>query len=159
MKDLSTAAILFYRTIELVQQHILAKKYNIVTDKADYRALSEKINIKLVEKRFKDIHKKLMNYEKELPTKIGLIDGAILLKVLNESAYQDINLEKLKKVISVRNMVTREHGLSSVTEDNLRSLRDMSKKILEKAYQIYKPINSPNLNELKKHLTYPYEEL
>ncbi|MFQ6119190.1 MAG: TIGR02710 family CRISPR-associated CARF protein [Methanosarcinales archaeon] len=94
--------IRLYRVLELISQYYLAK-HNLDTKNVDKQLLP--IN---VQNEFKELTKQIYGGAREIPTKIALMDGYILLAALNEIKKSE--LKNLYNAIQPRNLLMIEHG-------------------------------------------------
>ncbi|MFQ6056096.1 MAG: TIGR02710 family CRISPR-associated CARF protein, partial [Methanosarcinales archaeon] len=94
--------IRLYRVLELISQYYLAK-HNLDTKNVDKQLLP--IN---VQNEFKELTEQIYGGAREIPTKIALMDGYILLAALNEIKKSE--LKNLYNAIQPRNLLMIEHG-------------------------------------------------
>lgn len=154
LRDFSGAAILFYRCIELAQQYVFMKDYGVDTSNPDFKKLKK--HKKDIDELYRAKTREILGKMLELPDKISLISGAIILKILNHNLLKDVDLKELKESITVRNQLPREHGLSPIKQQGLKKLKEISRKVIEKTFKIY----SKEIGELEKivgELLFPFE--
>jgi len=93
--------IRLYRVLELISQHRLALK-GIDVSKVT-------IEDKKVHKDFEELCKYLYGAPKGIPEKIALMDGWILLKVMNDEMVREVDLKKFMEKLTPRNELLIEH--------------------------------------------------
>lgn len=154
MNKFDEAALIFYRIMELCFQSLLAK-YDIDTSNATEKTYS-KVAIKAGFKNlreFKDSYIKVVDevsrlvnekFLVELPSKISLITGLLILKALNDEFVHRIDFKELFRTINIRNLCWLEHGFQKVNSSGAKRLRKTTLKIIE-AY-----INSWNKKDLDR---------
>ncbi|MGC8977596.1 MAG: hypothetical protein ACP5OB_08285, partial [Candidatus Ratteibacteria bacterium] len=107
------AVILLYRTLELISQIKLAQ-HNIDTSKVQ-QEIKEKYN-----EEFKKITKEIFGAESEIPDRIALLHGWILLYCLKDEIVKNEKIEFLKGMrnqIEVRDLLWIEHKNRHITKD------------------------------------------
>ena len=70
---------------------------------------------------------------------------------------QNIDINKLKKAINVRNQVPREHGLGGIKKKSLKEIRKFAKKFILRAFEL-NPDLRYTIDKAITALKYAYEE-
>ena len=140
MNKFDEAALIFYRIMELCSQSLLAK-YGIDTSNATFESYSKAI----VRVGFRDLNEFKNRYvmvvneigrligEKlsvELPSKIPLITGLLILKAFNDKFIDMIDFKELFDAINIRNLCWLEHGFQRVSEKGANKLKNITLKMI-----------------------------
>jgi len=146
-KRYDVAVFLMYRVVELILSFAL-KESSINPSNPQYPdGITEKsYNDKLQEVYLKEYHRKA------LPYKIGLMDSAIILSLLYHPLVKNLDVKKLKGVISTRNDSNFTHGMRPLTEEDFSRIRRMSIKLLDTYLNLR---NKPNTVEHKNIFSFP----
>lgn len=132
------ASLLLYRMIEIMAQRRLAR-YGLDTADPDYSFLPEEKLEKCLS-RFNDIRGSLkMDQITALPNPISLMDGYILLQVLEDDyslehadkTGQKIHWGKFVNEIKKRNYSILAHGFIFVSEDQYQDFKKMGLQLLK----------------------------
>jgi len=138
------AVLLLYRAAETLVQHGLLK-IGIDPKEPNYDALSKELNMSLQAlcqvfgKERRDI---LETEDKsstavrvsQLPVKIGLLDGLILLKITKQSFIDEIDLKKIYSALETRNRSIFAHGIKPLTEQTSRKAISIFRKTVMSVY-------------------------
>jgi CRISPR-associated protein (TIGR02710 family) len=127
-----TAALMMYRVLELIMQRRLMQ-YGINPDKPDYKSLGVPLD-KILE-RFNKKKSEVFKDERrcfELPSPVALMDGYLLLSVLNDKVLP--NLGHLNNVIRERNKNILAHGFKPITKSDLQSIKGMTDRVMKEFY-------------------------
>ena len=120
------AVFMMYRTIEMVLAFTLKESGIDPSDPVYPPGITTDIfNRKLKEVFEKDY------YEKDLPRKIGLMDSAILLSIMDHPVMKTLSLKELKGIINLRNESRFTHGFRPLGQDDLKKIRRLARKLLE----------------------------
>jgi len=114
-----------YRVLELISQYRL-RKYGIETSKPDISKYSD---------QYKQIAKEIYNFEKELPSEVGLKDGYLLLFILKDHIMDDQSVEDLRRMfgaIRARDTSIIAHGLKLAGEKSFINMNNLAKKFIRK---------------------------
>jgi CRISPR-associated protein (TIGR02710 family) len=122
------AVFFMYRVIELVLSALAKMKYGLDPSRPDYSAVPA-INKEAYREKHKEIFGRLPS--KELPFKLGLMDQAIMLKILKEEVVAPLNLKDLRGITDLRNESIFTHGLSVLREADYNQIRRMARKLLD----------------------------
>ncbi|MGQ4895001.1 MAG: hypothetical protein ACP6IQ_10315 [Candidatus Njordarchaeia archaeon] len=155
IEEISTAAILYYRIIELIQQYTFKKEYDIDTAQPKYDKLFRYVSN--LEERFGKETREIYRRSLKLPATISLLNGTIILKILGNKLVENIDINQLKKAINVRNQVPREHGLGGIKKKSLKEIRKFAKKFILRAFEL-NPDLRYTIDEAITALKYAYEE-
>jgi hypothetical protein len=71
-------------------------------------------------------------YEKDLPRKVGLMDSALVLSIMNHPIMESLSLNELKGIINLRNESRFTHGFRPLGSDDFIRIRRFSRKLLER---------------------------
>lgn len=116
-----TATIILYRILEFISQYRLAQN-DINTDN-----INEEIR-KNYNEDFKKISKEIYGAEREIPDKVALLDGWILLYCIKDELLKDqknINfLKAIKGKTKPRNVLWIEHGNEGVDETQYNEFKN-----------------------------------
>lgn len=127
------ALLRFYRLIELVSQHRLAKM-NIDTSSPNQLKLNE------IEQKFKEVTKQLHGKEKEIPNQIALMDGHIILFSFGDEIWKDKNIKDLMtflECIKLRDYSIVAHGITLVDRQLYQKFLNNTKELLVKLCNLY----------------------
>jgi CRISPR-associated protein (TIGR02710 family) len=127
------ALLRFYRLIELVSQHRLAKM-NIDTSSPNQLKLNE------IEQKFKEVTKQLHGKEKEIPNQIALMDGHIILFSFGDEIWKDKNIKDLMtflECIKSRDYSIVAHGITLVDRQLYQKFLNNTKELLVKLCNLY----------------------
>ncbi len=116
-KKYDAAALLTYRSLELIVQHLLLK-HDIFHSKASYRHLDQK---KMLQKYNEFSSQVYFNYRRvyHLPSKLSLMNGLILLKALDEHMVSGVNLKTVNDFLNLRNNSRFAHGFELLKKDDV----------------------------------------
>ena len=146
-KRFDFSVLLMYRTIEQIFSYCLIKE-NINPSNPVYPVICTK-------EKYNEEAKSIFGnkyYEKDLPTKLALMDQGIILKIINHKITKAIELEKLKGIVSGRNESILAHGSKPMTENNFNQIRRMSAKLLSSILNIEQ---KENLTIQKNYFDFP----
>lgn len=117
---LDMACLLLYRLLEWVEQHRLAQ-YGIRTSNPDYSAFDEVALFGRYGKKRREIFGRLNMFA--LPTRIGLVDGFLVLHALDDEIVKSLNWLALRSLSEVRNQNIYSHGMTVVSEEKFRAFK------------------------------------
>ncbi len=129
------AVMLLYRTLELLFALHLKRKYNIDTSQAEYPDPEEML-IKF-NTLAKEIFKNTYTEAKELPKKLGLMNSAFVLKILNDELLKKIKLSDLRYQADKRNSGILAHGITPNTSNDYKSMNAVFKPIIDRFVNLY----------------------
>ena len=119
-----------YRVLELISQYRLALK-GINTEKVDRSKLSNN-----VVSEFKECAKIIYGGEKEIPVKIGLMDGYILLFCLKDDIWSSLcaiaDVKKFQNAANPRNHLAIIHGKNIGTKKAFEEFEKTTREWLER---------------------------
>ena len=120
------AVFMMYRTIEMILAFTL-KEIGIDPSAPIY---PQEVTTDTFNRKLKDVFEKDY-YEKDLPRKVGLMDSAILLSIMNHPIKDTLPLKELQGIINLRNESRFTHGLRPLGSDDFHKIRRFSRKLLE----------------------------
>ncbi len=135
-QKLDMAALLMYRLLEWIGQYRFAQ-YGIDTGNPDYSKLGvseENITSKINNQYRSQL--KGFNELENLPAKIGLLEGYMILGALDDEICQDINWSKLSGLLRMRNESIFAHGFNNITEKNYSNFEKLVIDRFDKLCQI-----------------------
>ncbi len=136
IKKFDIAVFLMYRTIESMEQ-IRLERYNINTANADLTQYSSNnITLSGYNNVARTIYGKNFRPPGSLPRKIALMDGYILLKVLDDEIADVLSLERILNITNLRNKSIYAHGFTPLTQNDFREIRRVAAALLEKFLEI-----------------------
>ncbi len=143
------AALLAYRCLELLSQYLLFDDYQINSSKADYthidispELLLAKVN-EIGGQLFQQVYIPLHN----LPRKIALLHGLIMLKALENPALDNLELEDVKNLTELRNQSRFAHGLRPLEVDEAKRFYYLTWNLAKRIFK-----NCQKKNQLKFNL-------
>lgn len=129
------AVMLLYRTLELLFSIHLKRKYNIDTSQAEYENPQKMlVQFNLVAK---ETFKKTYTEFKEMPKKLGLLNSAFVLKILNDGLLKKVKLPTLRYQADKRNNGILAHGITPNTRDDYKSMEAVFRPIIERFTSLY----------------------
>lgn len=143
---LSGAVLRFYRTVEFISQHRLAK-YGIETETPDYTKLPG------IEEKYADLTEKVFKQRKKLPEHIALMDGHTILYAIQDDLWKGKTLKDLDDFLQlskVRDHSILIHGIGLTTMHNYKNVEAMAKQMVSLACKL----NSKNADELIRNHTF-----
>jgi CRISPR-associated protein (TIGR02710 family) len=125
------AVLLTYRTIEqtlsmFLQESGIDSSAPVYPPKCTREAYNQKLR-EVYEKQY---------YEKDLPTKLALMDQAIVLSLLDHKIVSRLDLKKLKGIVELRNSCIFAHGMKTMIEEDWGRFRRIAAKLLAEALKI-----------------------
>ena len=130
VKKFDIAVFLMYRAIESIEQ-IRLEKYRIDSSNAsDSQYIKNNIHLADYNNIAKDLYGKSFRPLQTLPKKIALMDGYILLKVLNDKVAGALPLERILNVTRLRNKSIYAHGLTPLAKDDFREIHRVGASLL-----------------------------
>jgi len=142
-KRYDVAVFLMYRVIELILSFALQEK-NIDPSNPIYL---DEITEESYNEKLRDAFEREY-YKKALPTKIGLMDSAIILLLLHHPVVEELDLKKLKGIISLRNESIFTHGTRPLSKDDFSKIRRMAIKLLDKYLNLKSKPNTVNFENI-----------
>ncbi len=121
------AVFMMYRTIEMILAFTL-KEVGIDPSNPIY---PQEVTMDTFNQKLKEVFEKDY-YEKDLPRKVGLMDSAIVLSIMNHPIMETISLNELKGVITLRNESRFTHGFRPLGPDDFSRIKRLTRKLLEK---------------------------
>src|SRR4030043_1150798 len=67
------------------------------------------------------------HYEKDLPKKVGLMDSATVLSIIEHPIVETLSLKELKGIINLRNESRFTHGFRPLGSEDFRRIRRMTR--------------------------------
>ncbi len=130
----------FYRAIELVSQHRLAK-IGIDSSSPDYSLLDIKTRNK-----YDELTKEIYKEEKALPLQTALKSGHIILFAIEDDIWKEKTIQDLKNFIDcikLRDYSFIAHGVQIISKNNYEKLKEINRELLKNLCLIYeKDFNS-----------------
>lgn len=156
---LDMACLLLYRLLEWVEQHRLASKYGINTSEPDY-SIHPTLPTEYAKKR-KEINNDLSKNSKlprmdELPDKIALIEGFIILAALEDKIVSNLRWEKLCGQVRIRNEGIFAHGMKRIKKQSFDTFKSTVEELFNKAQKLA-GIKVDDFHQCHKFITDPFE--
>lgn len=129
IKRYDIAVFLMYRAIESTSQARLIK-YGIKPSNA---SKAQYIKANVTKDMFNTISKNLYGnsyYETNLPVKVALMDGFIILSVKKDPILRGIGLKKILDVTKLRNESVYAHGENPLSEGDYERINRVAKKLV-----------------------------
>jgi len=126
---LDMAALLLYRLLEICSQVRLAS-YGIDTARPDYTSPDLPVDLAASYCQV-SLEVDAKRAEDQLPNPIALLNGYILLKVLNDPLAAGINLQKVRGQALNRNESIFAHGFRSLKEKKYKEFLDLVKVVFQ----------------------------
>ncbi|MBW2059773.1 MAG: TIGR02710 family CRISPR-associated protein [Deltaproteobacteria bacterium] len=126
------AVFLMYRVIELVLSALLKENYGLDPADPDYSRVTG-LDKEAYNDKSREVFEKYVS--RPLPSKIGLMDQAIMLNILEEEVSQFVDLKKLKGIIELRNTSIFTHGTRALEESDFNRIKRMAQKLLDSYLQ------------------------
>ena len=132
---LDTACLILYRLLGWIEQHRLAR-YKINTSEPNYSAcgMSEDTLLNQYTQKRKGVYK--AELVSTLPNPIALVDGFLVLDVLEDDIVKDLNWNKLKGQVKVRNHGIYAHGMSKINPKSFEAFKSTVEEYFEKAQNL-----------------------
>lgn len=127
------AILRLYRAIELVSQHRFAK-LNIDTGSPDYTKLES------VSQKYEEITKQLYGQKKSIPTQIQLMDGHMILFLIEDDIWKGKNIKDLQKLlecIKLRDYSIVAHGIKLVERNIFEKFKKITREFIVKLSDLY----------------------
>ncbi|MBO8159678.1 TIGR02710 family CRISPR-associated CARF protein [Thermosyntropha sp.] len=126
---LDMAALLLYRILEMVSQFTLLLNYGLDTAHPDYSKLpvAESELLALFTEEYRRLG---LRQPSELPLQISLMQGYILLKVLNDPLTSNLDLRALSGQSEIRNNTIFAHGFSFIRKESYQKFKSMVQECL-----------------------------
>lgn len=118
-----------YRLIEIVSQHRLAL-LGFDCASPDFTVLS----LDGLQERYQEVTQKIYGTKKELPNAVTLVDGHILLFLLQDETWKSrttIDLQNLVNEVKARDHSMSAHGVRSVGHEDFLKLKAEAKKFAQ----------------------------
>jgi CRISPR-associated protein (TIGR02710 family) len=135
-----TAALLHYRSLELMSQHRLAT-HGVLAEHPDLDRLKQRQP--QLENEYRAVERSLGFRERGLqPNRDGrynpitLLNGYMLLKALQDPLVQSVNLADIQNRVSVRNKSILAHGFRQITETEYRDFVSVVEQVLDQFFAI-----------------------
>jgi len=152
--NLNTAALKYYRAIEMLNQFILFTEYNLDTQNPNYKTLPENVKERLLARNkgagknieqvilhnynaiWKDIYKTIspgqeIQARNMLPNKLGLFDGIILRYFLGDPFINTDFILEILHALENRNKSIFAHGISSVKKNLCGRLKEITETLVK----------------------------
>ncbi len=133
-----TAALLHYRSLELMSQHRLAT-HGVLAERPDLGRLKQRQP--QLENEYRAVERLLGFRERGLqPNRDGqynpitLLNGYMLLKALKDPLVRSINLADIQNRVSVRNKSILAHGFRQITETEYRDFVSVVEQVLDQFF-------------------------
>ncbi len=126
------AVFIAYRGIESISQMRL-REYGILVNKKVSKENYEKLGI--TSEKFKETVRMLYKeeyYEKDLPTKIALMDGYVILSILEDKVMNGVKLEEILDATKLRNKSIFAHGTVPLKEEDFKKINRVFSRLLIK---------------------------
>ncbi len=151
----NSAALKYYRDIEMINQYILFNQYNIDTQDPNLDALPENVKEHVLENEgvtasselndqilaqyndiWKEIYSKFYPHKTAkareiLPRRLGLIAGIIFRHILGDEAIERDFILRVLQVVENRNNSIYAHGIRAISKKNCRQLKKINEKLIE----------------------------
>ena len=121
------AVFMMYRTVEMILAFTL-KEIGIDPSNPIY---PQEVTMDTFNQKLREVFEKDY-YEKDLPRKVGLMDSAVVLSIMNHPMMETLSLNELKGIINLRNESRFTHGFRPLGSDDFTRIRRLSRKLLEK---------------------------
>jgi len=146
-KRYDVAVFLMYRVIELIlSSSLLGKGINPSNPTYPKEITEEQYGQKFVDIFEKEYQKK------DLPEKIGLMDSVIFLCLLHHPVVGELDLRKLKGIISLRNESVFTHGTRPLCQEDFQKIRRMAIKLLDRYLNLR---DKPNTVQFEDIFSFP----
>jgi len=122
LKQYNIAVLILYRLLEFFSQYRLST-HNVDSDKISSEIRSSQKD------KFKELTKKIYGSESEIPDKVALLHGMILLLCIEDSVVTELcggkteYLSHLRQQTEVRNKLWIEHGIATVNEEDYNKFK------------------------------------
>jgi CRISPR-associated protein (TIGR02710 family) len=143
------AIFLMYRLIELIFSALLDERYEIDHSSPDYKRAPQ-INKEIFNKKFSEIIGRPSH--RELPTKLALMDQAVILNILGEKVTKILNFKKLRDAIKLRNNSIFAHGEAVLAEEDYKKIQRIARQLLE---EFLKVKNLGMVEDFRHHFEFP----
>lgn len=120
------AVFMMYRTVEMILAFTL-KEIGIDPSNPTY---PQEVTMGIFNQKLREVFEKDY-YEKDLPRKVGLMDSAVVLSIMNHPIMESLSLNELKGIINLRNESRFTHGFRPLGSDDFIRIRRFSRKLLE----------------------------
>jgi CRISPR-associated protein (TIGR02710 family) len=141
------AVFMMYRTMEMILAFTL-KEIGIDPSNPIY---PKEVTVDAFNQKLKEVFEKDY-YEKNLPRKVGLMDSAIVLSIMNHPIMEKVSLKELKGIINLRNESRFTHGFRPLGSDEFNRIRRLSRILLEKFLALKK---KPTVREYMSLFAFP----
>jgi CRISPR-associated protein (TIGR02710 family) len=121
------AVFMMYRTIEMILAFTL-EEIGIDPSNPIY---PKEVTMATFNRKLKEVFEKDY-YEKDLPRKVGLMDSAIVLSIMNHPIMETLSLNELKGMINLRNESRFTHGFRPLGSNDFSRIKRLTRKLLEK---------------------------
>lgn len=141
------AVFMMYRTIEMVLSFTLGE-VGIDSSNPIY---PKEVTVDTFNWKLKEVFERDY-YEKNLPRKVGLMDSAIILSIMDHSIIKQVSLKELKGIINLRNESRFTHGFRPLGQDDFNRIRRFCRLLLEKFLSLR---GKPIVEECKSLFAFP----
>jgi len=135
------SSLLFYRTLELMIQRRLASlgidaskpKYDHFLRQHAYPTeshLLESLNQHIKKRNLRDF-----SAFSELPKKISLMNGILILITLGDPSFDQLDLNELRTALDHRNQSKFAHGLKNLTEKDVNKFRNLVQSVMKQLWK------------------------
>ena len=154
---LDMACLIFYRLLEWNEQHSL-DKYDINTKTPNYAesGMPKKELLCLYNKKRKEVYPYNSDGSEtqdlpDLPSKIALVDGFLILGVLGDKIVEGLDWGKFRNEVDTRNQSILAHGMKKIKKKDYHAFKSTVEKRFEKAQEIA-GIDANDFNEQHKFI-------
>ena len=155
---LDMACLILYRLLEWIAQQRLAE-YRINTKTPNYSELEDKTNdelLRLYNEKRKEVYPTNVDGSEtqdlpELPSKIALVDGFLILGALEDEVVEDLDWGVFRNVVDTRNQSIFAHGMKKIEKKSYDAFKSIVEERFKKAQEIA-DINADAFNEQHKFI-------
>lgn len=127
------AALVLYRALELLSQHLLFTRFGIDAENVNYSKL-EANEARLKQKVNDFLQRHHEGSWRELPIKFGLLQGYYFLGALNVPEISGVNYSELKNVLYIRNHGLFAHGFRKLSLEEFERFQKIALDVLRRAW-------------------------
>ena len=147
---LDMACLLLYRLLEWIEQHRL-DQYGINTREADY-SKSSMAHDELL-KQYNQKRRAVYGggNTSALPNRITLVDGFLILDILEDAVVENLNWGNFRSQVETRNQSIYAHGMSKINLKNFKAFKSTVEERFKKVQEIAN-IDADAFNEQHKFI-------
>ena len=132
---LDMACLIFYRLLEWIGQHRLAK-YGINASQPDYSKSGIEQN-QLFERYRQKREEVYGNADMSaLPVPVALVDGFLILDALEDEIVKDLNWQAFRGQVEIRNQSIYAHGMSKINPKSFKAFKSTVEKRFKRAQDL-----------------------